>query len=295
MKKTLILMTVFMLSTSAAFAQADDDESLKIAALEALISAPADRAFPIVSRVLKGSGSTELKSRALFVLSQMDHPQSLQLLLETAQADQGGLSLEAIRMIGINGDREAIAQLGSLYTSAGPEMQRAILDAYLIANDTEAVYQLALAAKTPEEFDQAVDILGAMGAREELRKLRDKAGSSQRLIEAFAVSGDVEILSEMAADGSDQERQLKALRALGIAGGNEVNDVLVQAYSSSDSPEIKRAALDGLLVSGHDEGVLALFQASGDPEEKRQLLQTLMAMGSDAVWDIIDQTLDGDE
>ena len=112
MKKTLILMTAFVLSATAAVAQVDDDEMLKIAALEALVSAPPERAFPIVSRVLKGSGSTELKSRALFVLSQMDYPEGLQLLLDTARANQGELSMEAIRMIGINGNADPIISPG---------------------------------------------------------------------------------------------------------------------------------------------------------------------------------------
>ncbi len=47
-----------------------------------------------------------------------------------------------------------------------------------------------------------------------------------------------------------------------------------------------------MLISGYDEGVLELFQESQNPEEKRQLLERLVMMDSDAVWDIIDATLD---
>jgi hypothetical protein len=38
--------------------------------------------------------------------------------------------------------------------------------------------------------------------------------------------------------------------------------------------------------------VLELFRASTDAAEKRELLQTLVIMDSDAVWDLIDSTLE---
>ena len=68
--KQLLLTAIGLLVVAGAIAQQtnDDTEQLRIAALEALISAPADRALPIVSKVLKGDYSIDLKSRALFVL-----------------------------------------------------------------------------------------------------------------------------------------------------------------------------------------------------------------------------------
>ena len=42
--------------------------------------------------------------------------------------------------------------------------------------------------------------------------------------------------------------------------------------------------------------MLELFRASTDAAEKRELLQTLVNMDSDAVWEVIDKTLEnGDD
>jgi hypothetical protein len=47
-----------------------------------------------------------------------------------------------------------------------------------------------------------------------------------------------------------------------------------------------------MLIADYDQGVLELFSESSDTEEKRELLQMLVMMDSEAVWDIIDATLE---
>ncbi|MGB5689186.1 MAG: hypothetical protein WBM45_07905, partial [Woeseiaceae bacterium] len=74
MNNVLKIATAFalILLATPAFAQstdAEDQDSLKMAALEALITAPPERALPIVNKVLAGNNSTEIKERALFLLS----------------------------------------------------------------------------------------------------------------------------------------------------------------------------------------------------------------------------------
>ena len=59
------------------------------------------------------------------------------------------------------------------------------------------------------------------------------------------------------------------------------------------SEDIRESALEGLLISVYDEGVLELYRSSQDPAEKRELLEILVVMGSDEVWDVIDSALDG--
>jgi hypothetical protein len=154
------------------------------------------------------------------------------------------------------------------------------------------VYQIAVNSQDPQEFENAVQMLGAMGATKELRELRDRPGSGEALINAYAVAGDVESLTALATDTSDPERQAQAMHGLGIAGGSEVGEVLAGIYRNSDVPKVREAALQGLLIAGDDQAVLELFRVSDDPAEKRELLQTLVMMDSDAVWDVIDTTLE---
>ena len=64
-----ILVTAVMLLSTPSIAQSDVSEvsdvseELKLAALEALIAAPADKALPLVSKVLEGNHSNEETSR----------------------------------------------------------------------------------------------------------------------------------------------------------------------------------------------------------------------------------------
>src|SRR5688500_8983661 len=59
------------------------DEELALAALEGLMGQPAERALPIIKKVLAGSQSTLVKRRALFVLSQMDSAEAREILAQT--------------------------------------------------------------------------------------------------------------------------------------------------------------------------------------------------------------------
>lgn len=296
-KSIFSLLILMLVSTS--FAQsddassADDSEQLKIAALEALMSSPPDRALPLVTKVLAGDHSDEVKTRALFVLSQIDLPEAQTALLDTARNGSGELKLEAIRMVGIGGDEETLAGLTAIYASGDSDVKESVLHAYLIADDSNSVYEIAASATSDEEFETAVGILGAMGASEELRKLRDREGVSESLIHAYAMSGDFESLQALAIDASNPERQMQAIQGLGIVGGDEVNAALLEIYRGSDSADVKEAALHGMMVADYDDGVLELFRASQDAGEKRELLRMLVMMDSDAALEIIDETLSG--
>jgi len=293
----LILITGALLLATASAAQdtpQDDSEALKLAAMEALISAPPERALPLVNKVLAGNNSIELKERALFILSQIDDEGAQQTLLELAKNPGGELQAEAIRMIGVGGNEASLASLKGIYESGDGEARDAILEAFLIAGDKQAILDIAVSSEG-DDFERAVDMLGAMGASAELRELLSRTGPSEALIEAYAISGDIEELRRMALDDSNPEIQAQAIEAMGIVGGEDANATLVQIYRDATSEEIREAALDGMLISNNDAGVLELYRSSDDPAMKRELLEYLVMMGSDDVWNIIDSALAGDQ
>lgn len=294
----LVLVTMLLTVSSISIAQSEADESadeLKIAALEALMSAPAERAMPLVNKVLAGNNSDDVKERALFILSQIDTREAQATLLRFAREEKGSLQAEAIRMIGIGGDEAALAELGAIYAAGDREARDAVLEAYLIAGDKKAVFEIAANADNSDDFEEAVDILGAMGASDELRELRSRTGVSETLIDAYAVSGDLESLRAVARDGSDVEMQAEAIEALGIIGGDQVNRELVEIYRSATSEDIREAALDGMMIADYDAGVLELYRSADSSAEKKELLEYLVMMDSDEVWDIVDSALDGGE
>jgi len=266
----LIIATVALLAMSASLAQTavsdveDPTEVLKIAALEALISAPPERALPLVIKVLDADNTNDVKERALFVLSQINLPEAQERLLDVARSGDPELSAEAVRMIGIGGNAEALAGLQDLYGSGDEDLREAVLEAYMIAGDVDAVYAIAANASDADEFQAAVEMLGVMGAVDRLQALSESSGFTEELIQA-----------------------------LGIAGGDDVNATLMQIYRDAETDDIRKAALEGMMISGYDDGVLQLYKESTNINEKRDLLQMLSIMDSDLMMEVIDAALAG--
>ena len=294
LKRTLVTLSLAALAAAAsALAQDDDADELKIAALEALIAAPPERALPAVTRVLEGNNSDEVKESALFILSQIDRPEAQALLMQMVREADGDLQEEAIQMVGIGGNPEALSELREIYPVVEIEAKEAILEALMIADQPEAVLEIAIAAETEVEFVAAVEMLAIMDATEELRQVRERAGVSEGLIEAYAISGDYESLRDLALDSSNPDQQVHAIEALGIVGNDDADSTLIEIYRGSDNEDVREAALDGMLISGHDDGILELYRSSTNAAEKRELLEYLVMMDSDEIWDIIDAALDG--
>lgn len=269
-----------------------EQEQLAIAALEGLISAPQERAFPLIKRVLSSNHSDTVKARALFVLSQMDMPEAQALLLTLASTGNGELRGEAIRMIGIGGDKETLSKLGEIYATGDRQVQHAVLNAYLIADRKADVLKLVLAAKSEQESDELVRTLAAMGAVAELRQLGDSGRHSKGLVQAYAIAGDLESLRKIANGNAPIQTRADAVQSIGIIGGDKGRLALRELFGSPQA-EIKQAALQGMLIAGDEKGLLELYRSSTNPADKRELLRTLTMVGGDAAIEAIDAALQG--
>ena len=295
----LIFVGLALITASTGVAQTSqadrDREELRMAALEALMHAPSDQALPIVIKVLNGDNSYELKEGALFILSQIDHPDATAKLLEFARTGDGELQLEAIRMIGINGEDAAMTGLLDIYSAGDEDVRDAVLEAYLIADNVEGVFNIAMTTESEHEYEEAVETLAAMDAHEALSKLREAKGPSNALIEAYIISDNGAELRKIALDDGDVELQIEAIEALGIVGAADADTVLVEIYRGTSSKDIREAALDGLLIGDYDDAVLNLYRSSNNVEEKRDLLEALVIMDSDSVMQVIEEALAGDQ
>lgn len=270
-----------------------DDEALAIAALRALMSVPPDRAVPLIERTLRLQKSDLVKARALFVLGQINSSAAHRLLLKNAQELTGSLQLEAIRSIGIGGDTAAIAALPALYANGDAAVQRAVLEALLIADSKPMVMQLALTAKNPDQLEPVLNTLAAMGAVEELRQLGARGVGGAKLVQAFAVAGDLTGLLNIARTNTDAALRAKAIRSLGIIGSAQAKAALLQLYQSVETAAEKSAALEGMLIANDQQSVLTLYRNSKSTAEKREIFGTLSKMGGDAALEAIDAALQG--
>ncbi len=269
-----------------------EDEELALAAMEGLMAQAPERALPIIKKVLAGPQTRLVKQRALFVLSQIDSPEAREILVQTARSSDPAMRGEAIRSIGIGGDPKALDGLMAIYNAGGPDVKGEVLQAWLIAGHKEAVYQVALNAKTEGEANEAIRMLGVMGATDELRKLGDKPNAASGLVDAYALSGDLTSLRKIAEGSGDRAVRIDAIRKIGLIDSDAARAALRDIYSRSTDAEIKDAALQGMLIVGDEQGVLALYKSARTTEEKRVLLRTLTTMDGDVALQAIDAALE---
>ena len=295
-----LLFVVFAMFVTGSIAAQDgnsarDKQELQMIALEALIHVPEERALPAVMKLLETGGSDELMESAMFVLSQMDHPDAAAALVSYARTGSGEAQEEAIRMIGINGDAAAMAALSEIYASGDEDVREAVLEAYLIADDVDTVFAIAMAATDEEDYEKAVEMLAVMGAHEQLAQLREAKGSSEALIDAYIISDNHEELEKLARDGTDPDVQIEAIEALGVVDGPNAEAVLLEIYKGSDDKDVREAAIEGLFIGDHDQAILDLYRASTSAREKGELLEALVIMDSDLAMEVIDSALAGDQ
>jgi len=292
MKLFLTTLIALMVCGLANAQKPTPDEELALAALEGLMSQPAERALPIVKKVLAGSQTALVKQRALFVLTQIDSPEAQAILVQTSRSADGAMRSEAIRNIGIGGDPKSLDALQEIYKTGDSALKEEVLQAWLIADRKDAVYQAALNAKTEDEAAHAIRILGAMGATEELRKLGDRPNASKGLLEAYAISGDLTSLRKLADGSTDRNVRIEAVRRIGIIDGEPARVALREIYSRNTDEDIREAALQGMMIANDEQGVLTLYRGAKTSDEKRELLRTLSRMDGDAALEAIDAALD---
>ena len=83
------------------------------------------------------------------------------------------------------------------------------------------------------------------------------------------------------------------IEAYAISGDPEFANELVEIYKNAESDDIRDSALEGLMIADHDEGMLELYRAATTAGEKRKILEYLVLMDNEAVWDLIDTALEG--
>jgi HEAT repeat protein len=278
-------------------ASRDDDEELADIAVEGLMSAPPDRALPLLKKVLQGNHSTKVKKRALFVLSQLGNDAALDVVIDAAKGSPDPeLRAEAIRMLGVSGENRAIERLREIYAqSKDPHEKRQIIEAWLVADRKDLVLASARNETDSSVRAKAIETLGALDASAELKQLFDVTqddDNRRAIIQALGVAGNSDALAQIAGDAKLPEATRKqALQSLGVAGAD---DKLVQLYKQATTQDLREAALQGLIVAGDSDGVLDLYRSAKTVEEKKALLRTLSVMGDDSAIEAIEGELDKD-
>jgi len=79
----------------------------------------------------------------------------------------------------------------------------------------------------------------------------------------------------------DEELRAAAIQSLAISGEQESADYLLSFYTQGSRVE-KTAIIQSMMIMDNVEGLIGLLKQEKDPELKRQMLEVLTVMDSDA-------------
>lgn len=257
------------------------DDETKLYALNGLMASGSKQAVPLILKFLDGPHSAQLKGQALFVLSQSDSPEARKTLLEVARGTRHPeLQKQAIESLGAAGDAEA---LGEIYSVSSPAVKLMILDGYMAANAEEQIIAAARGEKDPAVRREAIDLLGPIGARGELRQLYRgaDAATKKQILDGLAVAGDVEALSGIARDEKEPgPLRREAIEGLGISDSPQATSALKSLYTGSSEAWVREAAIEGLFIQDNAKALIELYRAEKDSRMRREIVKKLGLMDS---------------
>lgn len=264
------------------------DEDLKLMALNALQHSAPEQAVPMLDKLLQGTASPKLKARALFVLAQSNSPEAREVLRGIAKGNSTPeLQVRAISYLGMHGGRESRALLAEVYGStADLDIKRRILRAFMTGGEKDRLLTAAQSEQAPELRGEAVRLLGAMGAHDELSALYQKESAvdiKKRIIRAMFTGGNTARMIELARTEPNPELRREAIRNLGLMGSKEAGDALIEIYRSDKDPAVRKAVIHGLFHQGDATSLVALARTEEDPAMKREIVTRLSHMGKNKV------------
>lgn len=267
--------------------ESEEDEELKLLALNSLIDADPAAALPLLRRLLTGRSSPQMRERALFVLSQQRAPEARAMLREIAGGGANpDLQRDAIRFLALHaGRKDAGAELSAIYArSRDPEVKQAVLEGFMLAGQRAPLLELARREPDPELRASAVRQLGLMGAHAELQALyRSETAVPVReeILQAFGIGGAVDPLAEAARSDPDPALRAAAIRALGIAG-RRAGGLLEALYASERDAEVRTEVLRALMIQQNDTALIAIARAEKDAALKQEAVRALSLLRTPA-------------
>jgi hypothetical protein len=276
----------------------ENNEDLKLLALNGLVQSDPDRALPLVENLLKTSSSPKLKERALFVLAESNSSRGKQLLEQVARGSAGNpdLQLKAIRYVSATSKKTDNRQLlWEIYSSSNDiPVKRAILNGLMNSNDKDHLLQIAKSEKSTPLRMEAITYLGASGAQSELWQIyqgETSADVKQEILHSMIASGSADRLVEIAKTEKDAKLRRSAVHALGSMNAAKTGDALVSMYGSETDPGMKKSIVEGLHSQRNAKALVDLSRKESDPAMKREIVAELSTMKSKEATDYLMELL----
>jgi len=275
-----------------------ENEEMQLLAIQSLMNSDDPRAFPLLEEVLKSpTKSQRVKEKALFVLAQSDDPKAQTAIQNIARGKENpGLQCKAIQQIGIQGSKNSINALVEIYnTSADGSVKRCVLHAFLTSDAKDNVLAVAKNEKDQSLRKEAIRQLGVMDARPELRQMFQNAQTAEdkkAIIEACSISGDTELLSQVAKSSTEPEVRRAAIRGLGITDSKSSRSMLLAMYPTEQNSDVKRSIVEALFIQDDAGDLIKLFKSEGDPQMRKNIAEKLSVMDNKEARDFLLEMLD---
>lgn len=261
-----------------------DNEDLKMIAINSLMNTDPERALPLLEKVLRSNASDRLKKKALFVLAQSNSAKAREIHSRMARdGSNPALQKEAIEHLGIFGGPENRALLSEIYASSTDvRVKKRILHSFMVAGERERVLKAAEGEQEPELRREAVQLLGVMGAREDLWRMYQRETDTRvkkRIIEALFVAGDHERMGQLARSEQTPELRAEAVEKLGLMG-QETAPHLKAIYAESKDEKVRKAVLNAFFLQGNSQALIEIARKETDVKMKKEAVEKLSIMGS---------------
>lgn len=269
--------------TGAVSPESQQDEDLKLLAIQGLQHSDPEQAIPLLETLLAKSNAPRIKERALYVLALSNSPRAQEILLGIAKG--GGnpdLQRKAIDYLATQSRRDGRSRLEEVYRSTqDPDVRTRVLRAYASAGDRARL--LAVAQSEPNEDVRlaAIRYLGSSAAITELGQLYDKEASKAiriQIVRSLASAGAMERLQQIARAETDAEIRLHAIRSFAAAGRERSGTFLQDMYAKETSADAKRAIIQALRAQDNAEGLVTIARRETDPALKEHIVRALSTM-----------------
>ena len=228
--------------------------------------------------------SQETKAAALEAYFLAGDTQTLRRVLETETNPE--LRKTAIRGIAMEDDEDAAALLESIYDNATSiEEKKTILESLAMMDDAEELAIKIARNETDIELRRdAIHMLGVMEATEEMGALYASIGQMELrklILESMMIADDIDGLHKVLLSEKDEELRAQAIQMLAVSDDDEAAQYLVELYPDASRTE-KQAVIQSMMIMENAEGLINLMKTETDPELKREMLQMLTIMDSEA-------------
>ncbi len=270
--------------------ETQDDEDLKLMALNALVNSDPEKALPILQKLIEGPASPRLRDRAVFVLAQSSSPKARAVLDGLARGSATPeLQSKAIQYLGVMGNEASRATLGEIYgATTDVEVKRRILRAFMVAKEKQQLLAIAQTEQNADLRGEAVRQLGVMGASEEIWQMYQKESSpavKKQILQAMFVGGDAARMIELARSEKDADLRAAAVRNLGLMGGTKTGGALVEIYGTDKDPAVRKAVINALFLQGNAPALVALARKESDAGLRNAIVQKLSLIKDKAATD----------